>query len=316
MSLQRKFVSQLSEFMIYYNKRARTLFLSRGEDDLETYEFSHSFAMGSLLISPVHVRIEVLPPVIAAHQHANTSYEIHYTAQGHGTVTINGQTYPVAADTLYITGPDVEHIQTSQRDDPIREYCLYLDCQRVWRGDNDPLALFADTPFWMGQDEGGVFPLMEQLIRENRCPQPDTAEMSETLLRQIIIVLTRLYRRRVSARTVPISAPALTRAGLMPVIEDAFFYRYRELTLDSLAALLNLSNRQTQRVLKQHFGKTFSQKLAEARLAAACQFLLTTQNSITDISARLGFSSIEHFSASFRQAMGCSPRKYRQKGQK
>ena len=34
---------------------------------------------------------------------------------------------------------------------------------------------------------------------------------------------------------------------------------------------------------------------------------------VTDIGDRLGFSSIEHFSAAFRQAMGCSPRQYRQR---
>ena len=49
---------------------------------METYEFSGTFELGSLLIEPVHVRIEELRPVIAAHAHSNTSYEIHYTARG------------------------------------------------------------------------------------------------------------------------------------------------------------------------------------------------------------------------------------------
>lgn len=279
---------------------------------METYEFSHSFTLGTLLISPVHVRIEALSPVIAAHRHSNTSYEIHYAARGRGTVTIDGQTRPVTADTLYITGPGVEHAQVCPKADPIVEYCLYLDCQRTARRQDDPFALFADTAFWMGQDGGRVFPLLERLIEENRRPQPDTREMSETLLRQIIIALTRMYRQHAPGPAAS-PAPALTRAGFMPIIEDAFFYRYRDLTLADLAALLNLSTRQTQRVLQRHFGKTFSQKLTEARMASASQFLLTTDLSITDIGERLGFSSIEHFSAAFRQAMGCSPRQYRQR---
>ena len=58
----------------------------------------------------------------------------------------------------------------------------------------------------------------------------------------------------------------------MPIIEDAFFYRYQTLTLTELAGLLNLSVRQTQRLLVSNFGKTFSQKLTDARMAAACQF--------------------------------------------
>ena len=281
---------------------------------METYEFSHTFALGTLLISPVHVRIEELRPVIAAHRHSNTSYEIHYAARGRGTVTIDGQARDVTADTLYVTGPGVVHAQVSPKADPIMEYCLYLDCRRMARRADDPFSLFADTAFWMGKDGGRVFPLLEGLIEENRHPQPDTREMSEALLRQIIVALTRMYRAHSAPRAAASPAPALTRAGFMPIIEDAFFYRYRDLTLTDLAGLLNLSARQTQRLLQQHFGKTFSQKLTEARMAAASQFLLTTDLSITAISERLGFSSIEHFSAAFRQAMGCSPRQYRQRG--
>ena len=132
-----------------------------------------------------------------------------------------------------------------------------------------------------------------------------------TLLKQLIITLTRIYRSQRPSKPVHSPAPALTRAGLMPIIEDAFFYRYRTLTLDDLARLINLSARQTQRLIKQNFGKTFSQKLAEARMAAASQYLLNTDLSVTEISDRAGFSSIEHFSAAFRRVTGMSPRQYR-----
>ena len=278
---------------------------------METYEFSRTFELGTLLIAPVHVRIEQLRPVIAAHTHSNTSYEIHYTERGQGTVTIDGETHPVIEDTLYITGPRVVHAQMAKPDAPVTEYCLYLNCERTAVSTRDPFALFADTAFWMGRDEGRVYPLLKALIDESRQPQPDTAEMLETLLKQIIIRLTRMYRQQVPAKPAPFPAPLLTRAGLMPIIEDAFFYRYRSLTLDDLAGLLNLSVRQTQRLLQQNFGKTFSQKLTEARMAAASQYLLNTDLSVTEISERTGFSSIEHFSAAFHRFTGTSPRLYR-----
>lgn len=277
---------------------------------METYEFSNVFELGDLQIAPVHVRIEQLRPVIAAHTHSNTSYEIHYTRQGRGTVTIDGVSRPVEADTLYITGPGVVHSQVSEPASPIVEYCLYLNCRRVSHRD-DPFALFAETAFWMGRDEGRLLPLLEQLIEENRRLQPGAAEMSETILKQIIILLTRMYRQDAAVAPAPTPTPLLTRAGLMPIIEDAFFYRFRTLTLTDLSRLLNLSTRQTQRLLQQNFGKTFSQKLTEARMAAASQYLLNTELSVTEISERTGFSSIEHFSAAFRRFTGRSPRMFR-----
>lgn len=283
---------------------------------METYEFSGTFELGTLHVAPVHVRIEQLRPIIAAHRHSNISYEIHYTERGSGSVTIDGVTRNISADTLYITGPGIVHAQLADDSDPITEYCLYLNCQRTARSSDDPFALFADTPFWMGQDNGRIYPLLRQLAEENRNPRPGAREMSRTLLIQIIILLMRMYRQDTAPMPKSVFAPALTRAGFMPIIEDAFFYRYRTLTLQELARLMNLSTRQIQRLLQENFGKTFSQKLTEARMAAASQFLVNTDLSITEISDRIGFSSIEHFSTAFRRFMGCSPRKYRQEHKK
>ena len=99
--------------------------IGNGGQGMETYEFSNSFELGPLLIAPVHVRIEQLRPVIAAHTHSNTSYEIHYTERGRGQVTIDGIRRSVEPDTLYITGPGIVHAQRSDPANPVTEYCLY-----------------------------------------------------------------------------------------------------------------------------------------------------------------------------------------------
>ena len=275
----------------------------------ETYDFSTHFEMGSLLVSPVHVRIEQLRPFIAAHTHSNVSYEIHYTYRGRGTVTVGDDAFDVHPGLLYVTGPGIVHMQVSNPEDPVIEYCLYLNCRRTSRPANDPLQLFTDTTFWIGMDDGTILALLTRLIEDNRHSQSDTLLMSEALLRLIVLHLTRIYRRDMTTHAQ--KPPLLTRDSFMPILEDAFFYRYRTLTLRELAGLLNLSVRQTQRLLLSHFGKTFSQKLSEARMAAASQFLDNTRLSITEIAERLGFSSIEHFSSSFRRNMGCSPSEYR-----
>ena len=281
---------------------------------MENFEFSSSFELGSLLVEPVHVRIEERRPVIAAHAHSNTSYEIHYTVKGQGSVTIDGQKYPVEAGTLYITGPSVIHAQTSDRSAPVTECCLYLNCRQTSLFQPGFFAMFAETTFWIGQDEGRLFPLLKQLIEENRHPRPGMAEMSETILKQIIITLTRICCQPRQEKPVPASIPVMTYTRLMPIIEDAFFYRYRTLTLEELASILHLSVRQTQRFLRRNFGKTFSQKLNEAKIAAAAQFLLNTRLTVTEIGERTGFSSIEHFSSSFKRSTGFSPTQYRKAG--
>lgn len=278
---------------------------------MENYKFIHSFSMDGLQVSPVHVRVEQHPQVIAAHRHANTSYEIHYTQRGRGTVTVDGVVHQVRPGTLYITGRGVEHAQQCDPEDPIVEYCLYLTCRRSDLGDRSPLSPFVETAFWMGEDGGRVFPLLQRLVDEFRNPQPDSPDMLEALLRQIVIQLARLYRQQAAPAPAAGSAMGKTRAETVFVLEEAFLFHYRTLTLPDLASLMNLSVRQTQRLLQANFGMSFSQKLAAARMAAASQFLANTDMSVTEIAERTGFSSIEHFSAAFHRHMGCAPRRYR-----
>ena len=285
--------------------------MNPSEKLMETYTFRESFSLGCLDIVPVHIRLEQLNPVIAAHRHSNISYEIHYTAQGTGSVIIDGVTWPVAPDLLYVTGPGVIHAQYSNPEDPVIEYCLYLNCVRRSRSDPSGLSAFPDTPFWMGSDSGRAAPLLKELLEENRQFRPGKYEMMEVLLRQIVITLTRMYQQEPLDATEKKRPEGQTVSGRMPLIEDTFFYHYADLTLEDLAAALHLSPRQTQRLLREYFGKNFSQKLTEARMAAACHYLQKTDLSVTTISEMLGFSSIEHFSAAFRRAMGCSARDYR-----
>lgn len=279
---------------------------------MESYDLLQNFNIGSLSVTPVHVRIELLSPVIAAHRHSHTSYEIHYTAKGKGTAIIEGERYPIYENILYVTGPDVEHAQMSDPADPILEYCLYLNC-RSGRGKNldSSMNLFLDTKFWFGEDTEGVFQILCRLMEEQRDPHPDSGEMSEALIRQIMILLTRIYRKGSILPEKKEKRSARSEAKMYPEIEDAFFYGHQTIELDDLAQMLHLSHRQTQRFLQEHYGMTFSQKRAEARMAAAAQMLVNTDMTISEIAEKVGFSSGEHFSNAFRRQFHTAPSFYR-----
>jgi AraC-like DNA-binding protein len=285
---------------------------------MESYDLTQNFTMGSLSFAPVHVRIEQLRPVIAAHRHSHTSYEIHYTAQGTGSVTVEGSQYPIAANTLYMTGPDIEHSQFSSTADPVIEYCLYLNCSATRSRDpsDSSLDLFRDTKFWIGEDRQGVFPVLQKLMEEQRHACPGSAQMTEALLRQVIVLLLRSYQANPHSLYQTGGAKKFSASSQYPIVEDAFFYGYQTLQLEDLAALLHLSQRQTQRFLLEHYGMTFSQKRTDARMAAAAQLLLGTRLSILEIAEQVGFSSGEHFSTAFHRYYQQSPSSYRKNNAK
>ncbi len=275
---------------------------------METYTFNRSFEMDGLVFSPTHVRIEQLSEVIAAHRHSNSSYEIHLTASGHGRVMIGDTAYAVEPGVVYVTGPNILHAQFGDRNDPVVEYCLYLS---VHGHQAHALAPFRDTHFWIGHDVEKLNALILELIEERRRALSDMEEMSEALLRRIIITLNRAYRSGEQANPHPCENSPLDESRLYPLVEDAFFYRYSTLRLKDLATLLNLSERQTQRFLLNHYGKNFTQKRTDAQMAAAQELLRDTDLSITQIAERTGFSSVEHFSTAFRRVHGRSPSVWR-----
>ncbi|CFX68360.1 Transcription regulator HTH, AraC-type [Syntrophomonas zehnderi OL-4] len=62
---------------------------------------------------------------------------------------------------------------------------------------------------------------------------------------------------------------------------------------------------------RQHMGMTYKQFLARCKLKAAACDLCLTDDKITDIALRYGYSSSEAFTRAFSKAFQCSPRQYR-----
>lgn len=279
----------------------------------ESYYFDTEFKIEGLTVQPVHARIEKLRPVIAAHSHSRTSYEIHCTAEGHGAVTVNGTRCPVHAGLLYVTGPQVVHAQHSDPADPIIEYCLYLNCRTPAQSNSmTPVGKsFTSTKFWIGEDAQNVAGTILQLVQEMRARPFGHDSMARALLHRIIVLLARTYQDEPIQNATNTGANFTSPAGYFPQVEDGFFYGHRTLCLEELAQMLHLSKRQTQRFLKEHYGKTFSRKLTEARMSAAAQMLINTSMTIGQIAEQTGFSSAEHFSTAFRRYFNVSPSGYR-----
>lgn len=283
---------------------------------METYDLTRSFEMGGLLLSPTHIRVERLALAIAAHRHSNSSYELHYTASGRGRVYIDETAYAVEPGTTYVTGPNVLHAQFSDADDPVLEYCLYLNCRsaRRMQDASNRLTPFQQAGFWIVSDSERMGALLGELLEERRAGQPDMEEMTEALLRQIVVVMNRSCREfsAVAPRAAGI-AESQDDSRFYPLVEDAFFYHYQTLKLSDLAQMLNLSPRQVQRFLLSHYGKSFTQKRADAQMAVAAEILRSSRLSITEIGEKTGFSSVEHFSTAFRRYYHCSPSAFRQR---
>jgi AraC-like DNA-binding protein len=97
-------------------------------------------------------------------------------------------------------------------------------------------------------------------------------------------------------------------------IEEFFADRYsQQVSIKDLSEQLHVCVRQTNRIIVQLYGCSFSQKLIDTRIENTKIFLLSTQYSIEEIAAKCGFISLSYFHESFRKRTGISPQKYRKR---
>ena len=240
---------------------------------VETFSIEVTFRFNHALFRVESISRGILEESMPEHSHGHGNYEIHYISSGKGSAVIDNSFYSVLPNTLYVTGPHVIHSQTPDKEDPLTEYCIYLSLDTKNIPDSKKSPL---AHFFLNQ----VF----WYGQDNQ---------------NVLPVLNQIFHTLSERRSL--------------LIEQYFIYEYATLSLESLANRIGLSPRQTQRFLREHYGKTFSQKKRESKMAAALQLLSSSQESITSISEKLGFSSVEYFSSSFRKYYKLSPQEYRRR---
>lgn len=95
------------------------------------------------------------------------------------------------------------------------------------------------------------------------------------------------------------------------MMEYVAAHYHEKLTLKQLADSAFISPRECSRCFQETLGQSPFSYLMDYRLRKACDFLIHTLLSVTEISIACGFNSSSYFGQAFHEAFGCSPREYR-----
>lgn len=103
--------------------------------------------------------------------------------------------------------------------------------------------------------------------------------------------------------------PPLVTAGCREVREN-----YMEpLRLQDVARRFGVSAEHLSRIFHASTGLRFREYLAETRVNAACAALVETEDRISEIAGRCGFSTLSRFNQCFREVAGMTPREWRKR---
>ncbi len=131
------------------------------------------------------------------------------------------------------------------------------------------------------------------------------------LIEHTLIHLLRHYSNIRRSDEVELSRAGLVDRRVRRAVELMHAHLDRELPLEEIASAAHLSPFHFARLFKKVTGATPHAYLAALRTTRAQTLLAETDLSITEIGARVGYSSSSHFSKAFRQATGITPRAFR-----
>lgn len=200
----------------------------------------------------------VLHGEIPRHAHSNESYELHYITDGLGTLITDSKKLQLKKGSFFLTGPSVYHSQISNPENPMEDVFFMLQAKDT-KNKNSISAAFLDTDFWYCDSLNNS--LAKMLLEEYRNKLPDYEIAISSLTKKLLIDITRMLLPKNYS-------PVLDTNNLNDkrfiIIEHAFLYEPR-ITLSQLSSKIGLCERQTQRLLKKYYGKSFREKKKEQK---------------------------------------------------
>lgn len=94
-------------------------------------------------------------------------------------------------------------------------------------------------------------------------------------------------------------------------IEMYILDNYRTITLEKLAAHFNLTTAYLSKMIKKHWGATFSELVQSVRIEKAKELLASTKMRIAEIGTVVGYEDESYFISIFKKRCGITPGKYR-----
>lgn len=102
-------------------------------------------------------------------------------------------------------------------------------------------------------------------------------------------------------------------ARIKSAIEYIAAHYSEQITLDQLAAEMNLCKSESCRAFKKYMGETFFTYLNRYRIGQSLYLLKDASRSITEVAGLSGFVSLGYFTKRFKEITGITPREYRKK---
>ena len=248
---------------------------------------------------------------VALHHH--DFYEIYYLVSGDVTYQIEGRSCHVAPGELLLISPkELHQVSIAEKNEPYERYVLWLHPSEVHRLSASECNLeqgldilqpgYTNLLHPDGQLRQIVRWNMETLYQESESGQFGAGVLSESCLRQLLVLICRLQESQ--------TAFLPEETGLANRVVEYLAAHYQErITLDQLAAQFYVSKYHLCHEFQKQLGTSVYQYLQKKRLQIAKE-LLREGTSASIVSTMVGFGDYTSFYRAFFSEYGIAPREF------
>lgn len=143
---------------------------------------------------------------------------------------------------------------------------------------------------------------LQTMSDEYTYPRPYGKLMLSALMQEVILTVARKLTLGSSEKP----------SGLVERVTEYIRENFAgDLSNKAIGRHFNYHPNYINRVMQKHIGQSLHQYVLSCRVSRALEMLQTTNLSVTEVAERVGFSSIKHFSQTFKSIYGYSPIHFR-----
>ena len=247
--------------------------------------------------------------------HIHPHYELFFVEQGTLRVLFEDEEKILESNDLMVIPPNVEHVTMTDNDNSRINLKFHIRKNAL-----DPVA-----SFWKELDTAFLHPYV--LLRKHPPFRETLGKLYRAMLRQDGLYEC-FYFHDFLVRFLSIAPAADNRISASPIRMENDIMRYHtvssiinggfnnNITLEYVAKALNLSVRQTNRIILECYGMPFSEVILENKMRYAAKLLENTSLPIAEIARKAGYSSVKGFYYSFKKHFRMLPSEYREANKK
>lgn len=236
--------------------------------------------------------------------HYHHWYELYYLVEGSCTYSIGKCKYVLNAGDWIFVPCDVEH-KVYYNTRPHERILFYFTKNYIPFSLLDKLNIFdANCMYTPDEDERAVTDsIANKLVKEYENPD----QYSDEIYRNLLFELMLLYVRRSSC----VETTEISNLVTEHTIDYIMSNYSKNITLEELADMNYVSSGYMSRKFKKDTGINVSDFIRKVRINKAKKMLTETDESISVISEKCGFTDSNYFSYVFKKHENISPLKYR-----